>query len=184
MADRVAYMAALPVLALASLLAAHGTAGRAASQVTPEPSTQLACDLAHSIAGAEAGTSVQRSRGVFSHGALREPVRGCRLVIEGSFEESPPGEDAIGRLRDGFAAQGWQEMPAYSADGKDGTAFALRKNEVACLFRGSWDGGSDGEPPLPRERTYRVSVLCTSPAPPAERTAHPRGTAPNGMLQR
>jgi hypothetical protein len=107
---------------------------------------------------------------VFNHEALRGPVRGCRLLITGSFQSSPSGKDVASRLRDGLAAQEWQEMPAYSADGKGGTAFALRKREVACLFRAICSGGSDGEPTKPLEHAHRVSVLCTSPVPPEERT--------------
>ena len=54
-------------------------------------------------------------------------------------------------------------MPAYSADGKDGTSFAFRKARVACLVRCEWNGGADGEPEIPAEDWYKVAVLCTSP---------------------
>ena len=173
MTNRVIYSGVLLFVAVAAVAAIHSTVratGDAAARTTPEDSTRLACDLAQLIAIVSPGTSIQRGTGVFTHESLPEPVRGCRLMITGSFQGSPPGEDAVNRLRDGFTARGWQEMPAYSADGKDGTAFALRKADVACLFRGTWSGGSDGEPSMPREDTYRVSVLCTSPAPPEERT--------------
>ena len=170
MASRAACIGAFLSITLASLAASTALSRDAETKTIPEHFTQGACDLAHSIAAASLGTAIQRSSGVFFHDALQDPVRGCRLVITGSFEEAPAGQDAASRLREGFTAQGWQEMPAYSADGKDGTAFALRKADVACLFRGTWNGGSDGEPSMPREDTYRVSVLCTSPAPPEERT--------------
>jgi hypothetical protein len=170
MANR-AYIGGFLFLALAAPVATRSTAlqHQSATEVTPERPIQLACDLAHSIVATIPGVSIQRSKGLFTHEALQDPVRGCRLVITGSFEDAPPGEDAANRLRDGFAARVWQEMLAYSADGKDGTAFALRKTEVACLFRGMWNGGFDGEPSMPREPAYTVSVLCTSPVPPQER---------------
>ncbi len=133
MTNRVVYSGVFLFVTGAALAAIHGTvlARHAAAQTTPENSSQLACDLAQSIAIASPGTSIQRSTGVFTHEALREPVRGCRLVITGSFQNSPPGEDAANRLRDGFTANGWQEMPAYSADGKDGTAFAQLADSVS-----------------------------------------------------
>ena len=69
-------------------------------------------------------------------------------------------------------------MASYSADGKDGTAFAFRKSAVACLVRGEWNGGADGEPPIPGEDWYKVAVLCTSPVP-AESRREPRWGAPH-----
>jgi hypothetical protein len=170
MANR-AYVGGFLLLALTAPVATRSTVleHQSAAQATVEHPVQLACDLAHSIAATSPEASIQRSTGVFTHEALQGPVRGCRLAITGSFENVPPGEDAANRLRDGFTAQGWREMLAYSADGKDGTAFALRKAEVACLFRGMWNGGFDSEFPIPREQAYTVSVLCTSPLPPEER---------------
>ena len=53
-------------------------------------------------------------------------------------------------------------MSEYDADGKDGTRFAFCREGVTCLFRGEWNGGSDGEPEIPGEDWYRVFVLCTS----------------------
>jgi hypothetical protein len=134
-----------------------------------DASVRLACEAARSIAAEAADGATQIEDGVFAEESLQHPVRGCRLVITGSFAHAPPGGDAASRLRDGFSARGWQELPAYSADGKDGTAFALRRNELACLFRGVWNGGSDGDPPIPAQDRYRVSVLCTSPPPPGQR---------------
>lgn len=173
MTRRIAPTWLLPVVAGASLAATHSAASvlRAAAATTSEDTTEAACDLAESIVGRNLRSSIHRSTGSFAHDAFAEAVRGCRLVITGSFENAPPDEDAASRLRDGFAGRGWREMPAYSADGKDGTAFAFRKGEVACLVRGTWDGGSDAEPPVARGHTYRVSVLCPSPAPPEERVS-------------
>jgi hypothetical protein len=171
MANRVSYIGAFLFLGLVGHATTRSTTfdDETANHVIAESTARLACDLAYSIAAETPGVSIQRSTGVFTHEALQRPVRGCRLAITGSFARTPPGGDAANRLRDGFTAQGWQEMPAYSADGKDGTAFVLRKTEVACLFRGTWTGEADDEPAMPREETYRVSVLCTSAVPPEER---------------
>ena len=60
-------------------------------------------------------------------------------------------------------------MGAYGADGKDGTSFAFRNAGVACLVRGEWNGGADGEPEIPAEDGYKVALFCTSPVFPEDR---------------
>ena len=60
-------------------------------------------------------------------------------------------------------------MAAYSADGTDGTSFAFRKASVACLVRGTWDGGAADDPRIPARDWYRVTVFCTSPEFPENR---------------
>ena len=166
-----AYVGGLILLALAAPATARSTVTehQSAGRISAEHPIQLACDLAYSIATKTPGTSIQRDTGVFTHEAFENPIRGCRLVVTGLVDHSLPGEDVAVRLRDGFAAQDWQEMIAYSADGKDGTAFALRKAEIACLFRGVWSGGLDGQSSIRGAQAYTISVLCSSPAPPGER---------------
>ena len=130
---------------------------------------RAACDEAEAIAASTLGVTVRKHTGNFHDRALREPVFGCGLWISGSFAAARGTGDAAVRIRKGFSAQGWDEMPAYGADGKDGTAFAFRKAGVACLVRGEWDGGADGEPEIPPEDWYNVSIVCTSPAFPDDR---------------
>lgn len=154
------------VALLVALAAGVPGAGPAAAGATPEPPVERACDLAESLARATPGTSLERHDGVFDHEGLHEPLRGCRLAIAGSFAATPPGDDAIRRLRDGFAARGWRELLAHAADGVDGSAFALRSEAVACWFQASWDGGSDDAPAKPRGPAYAISVLCTDDLPP------------------
>ena len=124
---------------------------------------RAACDLAYAIAAKTPGVSIRRRMGTFRDETLRKPVFGCGLAISGSFARAQATGDAAVRLREGFAARGWQEMPAYGADGTDGTSFAFRKAGVACLVRGQWNGGADGEPEIPAEDWYKVAVFCTSP---------------------
>ena len=131
---------------------------------TLSSAVRAACDLAHGIAAKTPGVSIRRRTGIFRDETLREPVYGCGLDISGSFAKADRTGDAAVRLRDGFSTRGWQEMPAYSADGTDGTSFAFRKEGVACLVRGTWDGGSDDEPAIPPEDWYKVTLFCTSPA--------------------
>jgi len=161
--------------ALLVILVGQYTSDGAAAQNQPgkpatvSPQVRAACDTAYKIAAQTPGVSIRRSTGVFSDDALRQPVLGCRLAISGSFARAKTSGDAATRLRDAFQASGWQEIAGYSADGKDGTAFAFRKARVACLVRGEWNGGADGEPEIPAEDWYKVSVLCTSPVPAEER---------------
>ena len=142
---------------------------QAAKPGTVSSQVRAACNVAYAIAAKTPGVSIRRSTGVFRDEALPQPVLGCRLAISGSFARAKVGGDAADRLREGFSARGWQEMTAYGADGKDGTAFAFRKAGVACLFRGEWNGGADDEPEIPRQDWYKVAVLCTSPVPAENR---------------
>lgn len=139
-------------------------------QASPAPVPTIvhaACDIADAIAAETPGVSTGRSNGWFDDDAVGQPVAGCRLVVTGSFARAGQGGDAATRLRRAFPARGWQEIPEYAADGKDGTRFAFRKADVACLFHGEWNGGADGEPEIPGEDWYKMSVLCTSPVPSA-----------------
>ena len=124
------------------------------------------CDAAYAIAAKTPGVSIQRRVGTFSDETLRGPVFGCGLAISGSFARAQATGDATLRLRQDFSARAWQEMPAYSADGTDGTSFAFRKAGVACLVRGTWDGGAADDPKIRAQDWYKVAVFCTSPVFP------------------
>ena len=162
-------MASLVVLVLVS----GGWA--AAGQAQPPPvrtvpnDVRAACDAAYAIAAKTPGTSIERRTGSFRDETLREPVFGCGLAISGSFAKAGAAGDAALRLRDDFSNRAWQEMAAYSADGTDGTSFAFRKAAVACLVRGTWDGGAADDPVLPPMDWYKVALFCTSPVFPENR---------------
>jgi hypothetical protein len=158
------------------LVVSNSVAGTALQKQPPAPRTvsrgvRAACDAAYAIAAKTPGVSIQQQRtGTFRDETLREPVFGCGLAISGSFARAQATGDAALRLRDDFLARAWQEMPAYGADGTDGTSFAFRKAGVACLVRGTWDGGAADEPTIPAEDWYKVAVLCTSPEFPENRS--------------
>jgi hypothetical protein len=130
---------------------------------------RTACNAAYVNVAKIPGTSIRRRTGTFSDETLLRPVFGCGLAISGSFAQASKTGDAASRLRDNFSAQGWQEMPAYGADGTDGTSFAFHKAGVACLVRGTWAGGADDEPETPPLDWYKVTFFCTSPIFPDER---------------
>jgi hypothetical protein len=157
------------------LLVVPNSSGRAAAQKQPPtPRTvssevRAACDMAYAIAAKTPGVSIRRRTGTFRDETLRGPVFGCGLAISGSFARAKATGDAALRLRQDLEARAWQEMPAYSADGTDGTSFAFRKAGVACLVRGTWDGGAADEPEIPAQDWYEVAVVCTSPEFPEHR---------------
>jgi hypothetical protein len=147
-----------------------GAAARKAAQPAAVPSqVRAACDVAYAIAAKTPGVSIRRRIGELRDEALPQPVFGCGMTIWGSFARAKDGGDAADRLRNGFSARAWQEMLAYGADGKDGTAFAFRLKDVACLVRGQWNGGADGEPEIPGDDRYKVGVICASPVFPEDR---------------
>jgi len=157
------------------LLVVPNSSARAAPQKQPptprkvSSEVRAACDVAYAIAAKTPGVSIRRRTGTFRDETLREPVFGCGLAISGSFARAKASGDAASRLHQGFSARAWQEMLAYGADGTDGTSFAFRKAGVACLVRGTWNGGAAGEPEIPAQDWYKVAVVCTSPEFPEHR---------------
>jgi hypothetical protein len=128
-------------------------------------SVQDACDAAYAIAASTLGVSIKGSTGIYDDEVFGQFVLGCQLAISGSFAEARDSGNAVERLRRRFGDMGWESMPRYDADGKDGTRFVFHNKGVTCVFRGEWNGGSDGEPEISGEDWYRVFVLCTSSVP-------------------
>lgn len=167
------------ILFAASLLVpfvvAGGQGGQAPPKQPPAPAkvsseVRAACEVVYAIAAKTPGVSIQRRTGTFSDETLRRPVFGCGFAISGSFARAQATGDAATRVRQEFLDRAWQEMPAYSADGTDGTSFAFRRAGVACLVRGTWDGGAASDPKIPAADWYKVTVFCTSPGFPESRS--------------
>ena len=137
----------------------------AAQRATPPPAElRAACDAAFAIVAKTAGVRTRRSNGSFSDEVFPKAIPGCRIEIDGSFKRAAKTGAAANRLRNGLDAQGWRELPEFSADGHDGTSFAYRKDTVACFARGVWDGGADGDPAIPALDPYKVTVICGNAA--------------------
>jgi hypothetical protein len=163
-------LAASLVVLLAGPSASAGPARQAQplARRTLSGAVRAACDAAYAVTAKMPGVSVQRRTGTFRDEALRDPVFGCGLTISGSFARAGATGDAAARLRRDFQSRAWREMVAYSADGTDGTSFAFRHAGVACLVRGTWDGGADNGTSPAMDR-YRVAVFCASPEFPEDR---------------
>ena len=92
----------------------------------------------------------------------------CLHMRYGTHTAGAPGNDAI---REALMAAGWDMDNRYSADGPDGTYFAMACGEALVEIRGSWEGGDDSDTtyvPAPGEA---VELRCV-PRPPEPR---PRG---------
>jgi hypothetical protein len=149
-----------------AVLAHFSATARPASLTVPR-AVQADCDAAFSAANRTPGVKIARRVDTFRDDVSGQAFSGCRLLISGSFAKLSGTDDASLRLRSVFAASGWHGMPGYDADGKDGTAFALQKDDVTCLFRERWNGGTDGAPEEPGEDWYTVEVGCTNQIRPA-----------------
>ena len=123
-----------------------------------------ACDAAYSVGAKTAGTKMQRSTGSFRDEMVASPIDGCRVIIHGSMKALGKQALPTDRLGDTLEKQAWVQMPEFSADGHDGTSFAYKRANVACVIHGEWDGGSDDEPDAPLADRYRVTVLCGNAA--------------------
>ena len=150
------------------LVVAAGLTGEQPQKQPPAQRTvpnevRAACDAAYAIAVKTPGVSVERRTGTFRDETIKEPVFGCGLAVSGSFARAKATGSAADRLRQHFQTRGWQELAAYSADGTDGTSFAFRKAGVACLVRGTWDGGAADDPRIPALDWYKVTAFCASP---------------------
>jgi hypothetical protein len=134
---------------LFGLLFVPNSSARAAQQKRPRSfsnGVRAACDVAYTSVAKIPGVSIRRRTGTFRDETLPAPVFGCGLAISGSFARAKATGDAALRLQQRFSAQAWMEMPAYGADGTDGTSFAFRKAGVACLVRGTWDAERPARP--------------------------------------
>jgi len=143
-----------------------GTRQRAsgAADRTLAPLVRAACDVVYRLSAPVGGVSIKRSTGRFQDETLPAPVDGCRLSMKGSFRRARDGA-VPDRLHTKLAENGWEELYDYSADGPDGTSFAFRRDDVACVVRGEWDGGDDSDPSIPAGDWYRVIVICARGIP-------------------
>ena len=157
------------LLALSLIVACAAGAAPPPRRQTLPNEVRAACEAAYATVAKVPGASIRRRTGMFRDETLTRAVFGCGFSISGSFARASKTGDAATRLRETLTAQGWQEMPAYSADGKDGTSFAFRHAGVSCFARGRWDGGADGEPEIPPEDWYKVTFFCANPPFPEDR---------------
>ena len=132
----------------------------AAQRSNIAPAVTAACGIIYDAGSKTPDAKLQRSTGSFRDEAVSAPIQGCRVIIDGSTKALGKQTIPTDRLSEMFEARGWQQLAEFSSDGHDGTSFGYKRERVACLVRGEWDGGSDDEPDAPLADPYRVTVLC------------------------
>jgi hypothetical protein len=119
-----------------------------------------ACDAVAAVVEPVPGVVVTRADGAFQDPVYQRPYDGCRVLVVGSFEALGDDAPVDVVLHDTLAARGWTDDYDYSADGPDGTDFALRRDDVFCVVEGRWEGGVfESEDPPPSDR-YELTVGC------------------------
>jgi hypothetical protein len=123
-----------------------------------------ACSIVYDVGSKTPGAKLQRATGSFRDEMVSAPIQGCRVIIDGSSKALGKQAMPTDRLSETFESRGWQQLPEFSSDGHDGTSFGYKRERVACIVRGEWDGGSDDEPDEPLADPYRVTTLCGNAA--------------------
>ncbi len=118
------------------------------------------CRQLHRVIAPIPGTLVDMLEGVFYDERARLDGPGCLLIISGSWSMLSGDPDPISRIMAALSTQGWELDPESSADGPDGTAFALTKGDEVCVVRGQWDGGDDGDSTYVPSDVYQIIVMC------------------------
>ena len=90
--------------------------------------------------------------------------------------EKASGSPPDFNIRSAFERSGWVEDARYSADGDDGTTFAIVCREALCFVEGRWDGGDPTDTTYVPKPGYKLALTCV-PRPqlrkPAIRRAKP-----------
>jgi hypothetical protein len=131
------------------------------------------CDSAAALVQEALGLEIRREDGDYldaAHGTRRS---GCRIKAEGSFGSLQDQNGPVAALEKAFTRRGWKGDLRYASDGPDGSNIGIRKLEMLCVVRGSWDGGDDEEisedsapaQPSPTESRYEATVECGRDVP-------------------
>jgi len=124
-----------------------------------------ACDLVAEIATRSKGVTITRTVGQFDDEHEGRTRVGCSVSLVGSNVALGASPNPIERLREEFAARGWQEELNHSADGPDGTQFAYVRDGIICIFEGRWDGGDDTDLSYKPDDAYKGAGHCAAGLP-------------------
>jgi hypothetical protein len=121
-----------------------------------------ACDLVHRKLSSVPSKSLKRSMGDFERDG--QSYRGCIVRLDGTTKTITDAHypaplfypsEGSSLYKDGWRAD-------READGPDGTAFRISKQDLFCLVEGSWDGGDDSDPKYVPSTRYKIEVMCGS----------------------
>jgi hypothetical protein len=102
--------------------------------------------------------AIEQTETVISDHRQQQKRKGCRITASSNTSREHARPDEL--LRAELPKAGWREDIRYGADGKDGTAFAFRRESVLCLVEASWDGGDDSDPRYVPSQIYELRVGC------------------------
>jgi hypothetical protein len=131
--------------------------GEKAEATAPE---QAECEAVVAVLGGLPGAKVTRSEGPFKDPIEGIDRNGCRVEAKGTFGALGNANRPEFQIEEALQARGLKPDLRYSADGMDGTAFALRNDRVLCLISGRWDGGDDSNPDYKTTDWYEISAGC------------------------
>jgi hypothetical protein len=111
------------------------------------------------------GVKVERTDGPFPDHRSGKESDGAGLTVRGTFGalHGKPDPTAVAHQR--LLDMGWVEDIEYSADGPDGTTYAMRKDGILCFVEGRWDGGDGSDPSYVPPDDYTVTIQCTGATP-------------------
>jgi hypothetical protein len=152
----------LIAITVISLFAATATGTSYAQNSAEEDS---ACDTIAGILQSVSGSTMERYYDQFEDHIANKTRSGCLVKIKGTWSAitddiHPPNvlyPNSKGPL---LKQDGWQLDNRYGADGKDGTSFAIRNDDIICLVSGKWDGGDDSDPDYVPGDEYEMLVGC------------------------
>ncbi len=120
----------------------------------------MLCDSVAQAVTSMPSVTIARTDTVIRDPLTERATSGCRVHLTGSMSAFQQTGTPDEHLRSLLPTRSWTEDLSYAADGPDGTAFALRRGAVLCLFRGRWDGGDDADPTYVPSDRYELVVGC------------------------
>ncbi len=130
------------------------------SCVAVSPAVRAAAEEIYRVVLSVPGTVVEELEAVFRDERIGRDLAARILFVSGVWSElagrSSPGDTLLQYLSE----RGWRQQPRFSADGPDGTFFALSKNDIWCFVRGRWDGGDDADSTYVPGDGYQFIIYC------------------------
>ncbi len=121
-----------------------------------------ACDLVHKKLSSVPNKSLKKSEGDFKYDG--KSYRGCIVRLDGNINNITDAHhpEPLFYPSEGSSLYkgGWRAD--READGPDGTAFRISKQNIFCLVEGNWDGGDDSDPKYVPSTRYEIEVMCGS----------------------
>jgi hypothetical protein len=99
------------------------------------------------------------------------PRDGCRIR---AVDSTALGGTQTSEIRQWFLVRGWRDA-RYSADGPDGTMFAMLRPPDLCVIQGRWDGGDDTDTTYVPRLGDEAIIECVPAAPTDSARSGPPG---------